>query len=145
MSTHLPIACTLNSAELAKRVAAMREVGAASFVSAEVGSSRATLRFRPDAQTATTLRSIVAAEAECCAFLTLELTEGPDASTLAIHAPEGAEEVVRDLVAAFRGEAEGAAKAPTAEDPSMAAADGPAAQASASTGIESGRRESNPY
>ena len=48
------------------------------------------------------LRSIVAAESECCAFLTMTIRDEGDALVLAIAAPEGAELVLEELVDGFR-------------------------------------------
>lgn len=61
--------------------------------------TRALLRFRPDARDR--LAAFVAAEAECCAFLDLELRDDPDAVVLRIDGPDGAETIVHDLAAAF--------------------------------------------
>jgi hypothetical protein len=47
--------------------------------------------------------AVVAAEARCCAFLTMEVREEHDAVVLTIVAPEGAEPVLSELVDAFAG------------------------------------------
>ena len=46
---------------------------------------------------------VVAAEAECCPFLDMRLTEGEDSIELVVEAPAGAEPVLGDLVAAMGG------------------------------------------
>jgi hypothetical protein len=92
------IACSLGAAELHERltrISAVRE----SLLAAEVGERRAVLRFRADARDQ--LAGIVAAEAECCPFLSMTLDEDGDTARLTIEAPADAEPVLRDLVAAF--------------------------------------------
>ncbi len=49
------------------------------------------------------MEAIAAAEAECCGFLTLTVSEEPGAVLLAIDAPEDADPVLAELVAAFSG------------------------------------------
>jgi hypothetical protein len=119
----LPLACSLDAASMADRLAEMRAIGRDAFLSADKwagfvshgltnpahiaaegessGGRRRVLRFRPGAETRRRLERIVAAEAECCPFLGLELREEPGALALAISAPEGAEPVVDGLVEAF--------------------------------------------
>jgi hypothetical protein len=48
---------------------------------------------------------IVAAESECCAFLTMRLRDEPGAIALSIKAPAGAEPVLAGLLEAFGGPA----------------------------------------
>ena len=52
--------------------------------------------------------SVVAAESACCAFLAMHVSDEPDAVVLSITAPEDAELVLHELVAAFRGEPQAA-------------------------------------
>jgi hypothetical protein len=96
MTDQPPIACSLTAGELPARAAAMRDAGAAALLDAERAGSRAVLRFRADAMTRARLAAIVAAEALCCPFLDLDLE-----LVLTVHAPDGAEPVVADMVAAF--------------------------------------------
>jgi hypothetical protein len=84
---------------LPARIEAIAALGRDHLRDVEVGPARALLRFDPDARTRLAL--IVAAEAECCAFLAMSLSDGPGAVTLAIEAPAAAEAVVHDLVTAF--------------------------------------------
>ena len=101
MSAELPIACSLGAAELPARLAEMRAVGRAALVGVERSATRAVLRFRPDPRTRGRLAAIVAAEAECCAFLDMTLREGRDDVALTIDAPPDAAPILGDLVAAF--------------------------------------------
>ncbi len=94
-------ACALPAAELAPRVALITAFGRESLADREVGAERAVLRFRAADATRSGLTAIVAAEAECCGFLSLDLRDDGDAITLTIEAPPGGEPVMRPLVAAF--------------------------------------------
>jgi hypothetical protein len=104
MPTDPPIACTLSAAELPERFARMRAVGKASLLTAEATASRAILRFAPGAGTRGRLEAIVAAEAECCAFLELGLAQDSESLVLTIDAPEGAEAVMLGIVGAVSGD-----------------------------------------
>src|SRR4051794_38166226 len=97
-----PIACSLTAAELPERLAEMSALGRSSLLTAETAGHQAVLRFRPGPDTGERLAAIVAAEAECCAFLTMELREEPDAIALTIEGSDGAQPVLDELVAAFR-------------------------------------------
>jgi hypothetical protein len=101
MTTELPIACSLTAAEMPARLAEMGAIGRASLLDAETSGRRARLRFRMDDGTRTRLRAIVAAESECCAFLTMRLEDEPGVVALAIDGPEGSEPVIAELVQAF--------------------------------------------
>jgi hypothetical protein len=104
------IACSLDAGEMRTRLAGMSALGRSSLLSAKSAGRRAELRFRPEADTADRLTAIVAAEAECCAFLAMDLRSEPDALRLTIEAPEGAEHVLEELVEAFRGGTETVAR-----------------------------------
>jgi hypothetical protein len=79
----------------------MSAIGRASLIGAEAVDGQAVLRFRVDARER--VAAIVAAEAECCPFLTMSLHEEPGALVLGIEAPAGAEPVLEGIVAAFGG------------------------------------------
>ena len=96
----LPLACSLDAPALEARLAEMRAVGREALIAAEPGG---VLRFRAAPDTRERLERIVAAEAECCAFLGLELEERGGELRLAVTAPEGAEPVAAGLVEAFAG------------------------------------------
>lgn len=99
MAQPLPLACTLDAAALGERTAAMRRIGERALVSAHSDGGHAELRFAPDARPE--VEAIVAAEAECCAFLTMDLRDAGDELVLTVAAPARAEAVVDGLVAAF--------------------------------------------
>jgi hypothetical protein len=103
MGTDLPIACSLTAAELPARLAEMAAIGRRALQSVEIDDSTATLRFRANPQTRARLAAIVAAEAQCCAFLDMRLSDEPKAVALTIVAPAGAAPVLHDLVALFSG------------------------------------------
>jgi hypothetical protein len=85
------------------RFAEMAAIGHTSLLDTKTSERSAQLRFRDDPGTRARLASIVAAESECCAFLTMSLRAEPDAITLAIETPAGAEPVLAELVQAFVG------------------------------------------
>jgi hypothetical protein len=99
--TELPIACSLSAAELSARLAAMTDLGRSALVGVERSRSTAVLRFRSGGQTSERLAAIVAAEARCCRFLDMTVSETGDALALTITAPPDAAPVLDELVAAF--------------------------------------------
>ncbi len=101
MPTELPIACSLSAADMGVRAPEMNAIGRAGLIAAEAEGRRALLRFRADEDTRRQLDAIVAAEAECCAFLTMRVREESGALILAIDAPAGAEPVLQGIVDAF--------------------------------------------
>jgi hypothetical protein len=103
MPADLPVACSLTAAEMRKRLAEMASIGGSSLLTARRTDALAVLRFRAGVDRRKRLEAVVAAESECCAFLSMDLREGPDALELRITAPEGAEPVLEELVAAFSG------------------------------------------
>jgi hypothetical protein len=103
MATALPVACSLTAADLPARVAEIGAIGQSSLLGAEASERRALLRFRDDPRTRERVAAIVAAEAECCAFLTMRVSVELGAIRVSIEAPAGAEAVLRELVRAFGG------------------------------------------
>ena len=103
MTDPKPIACSLGASDLQRRLDEIAEVGAASLIDCDTENGKHRLRFRSDPRTRRRLGAIVAAEAECCSFLDLELTERGDELTLTVTAPENGQAVATELAAAFAG------------------------------------------
>jgi hypothetical protein len=103
MPSDLPIACSLAADELHKRLAEMADIGASDLVTSHASGRQALLRFRKRSGTRERLAAIVAAESECCAFLSMDLRDTGDEIDLTVTVPAGAEPVLEDIVAAFAG------------------------------------------
>lgn len=103
MTTELPIACSLDAAELPERLRAIGELGADALLDHRLDGTRAELRFAAHPGVRARVAAIVAAESRCCAFLTMRVSEEPDAVVLTVAAPEDAEAVLAELVDAFAG------------------------------------------
>lgn len=101
MTAPLPIACTLTGDELGARLAEIRAVSRRALRSKTVAGRHAVLSFEPAPGIRDRLATIVAAESRCCAFLTMDLTDQPDAITLTIDAPEEAEPLLGELLSSF--------------------------------------------
>lgn len=98
-----PIACTLDPAEMPQRGDEIRALGRDGLLSVERGERRVTLRFRPGPETRERVKSIVALESRCCAFLDFNVAGQEDATVLTIDAPEGGEPAMHDLADLFVG------------------------------------------
>jgi hypothetical protein len=101
MPNSSPIACSLTATELPERLAEMARLGREALVSVSAEPQRAELRFAAEREVRERVQAIAAAEAQCCAFLTLSVGDEADAVVLTIEAPENAEPVLADLVEAF--------------------------------------------
>jgi hypothetical protein len=101
MSADEPIACSLGAADLEQRLVAIAAVGADSLIARKVDDGRHLLRFPADGATRRRLEEIVAAEAQCCAFLDLSLSEEGGELLLSIAAPRDAQAVADGFAAAF--------------------------------------------
>ena len=89
----MTIACTLTSAQQRARRAQTAAIAHAALRSRDGGR----LVFDVSAEPA--LRELVALEAECCPFLTLELSRASDALELTITGPEEAAPIIAELFA----------------------------------------------
>lgn len=78
-------------------------MGAAGLIARDTENGKHKLRFRSDPKTRRRLEEIVAAEAQCCSFLDLKLTERGDELVLTLTAPDGGQAVADELAAAFAG------------------------------------------
>ena len=101
MPEELPIACSLSAAELPVRKAQMAALGRNALLHARLDGARAVLRFAAGAGVVERVEGFADAERRCCAFLSFDVTEGPDGVHLVIDAPRDAEGVLAELVAAF--------------------------------------------
>ena len=101
MPNNQPIACSLSATELRLRLAEMAALGDAALLETRRAGARAELRFAPGATVRARLDATVAAEARCCPFLTMSLSEDRAAITLRVVAPEGAEEALSEITEAF--------------------------------------------
>jgi hypothetical protein len=104
MPSDLPIACSLNAADLLERQREMAALGRAALLDVSHEATRAELRFAAGAGVRDRVDRIVAAESQCCAFLAMRVGDEPDTVVLRIEAPEGAELVLQELLEAFGGE-----------------------------------------
>lgn len=94
-----PIACTLSAAGYARRRAELSALAARALRSREATPDGERLVFAADAGTERDLRAAVAAEAECCGFLRMELRRGDDGLVLDIAGPRDARPVIAELFA----------------------------------------------
>ena len=97
MPQTIPIACSLDKADLPDRAGVMEALGR-ELVSVEADASHAILRFETDRAR---LDEFVKAESSCCPFFEFEVAAEAEVTTLRIAAPEGAEWALRGLVAGF--------------------------------------------
>ena len=108
MPAELPIACSLGATELPERLAEMAALGEAALVDTRTLPLHAELRFAVGDRVRERVEAIVSAEASCCSFLTMGVSEEPDLVVLNIDAPEGAELVLDEMVDAFRNQPQAA-------------------------------------
>jgi len=98
MPTTIPIACSLEHADLAERGRQMAQLGQ-TLTSVQAWGLSARLRF-PHEQRAE-VEAFVAAESSCCPFFAFDQSERGDEIELAVSAPRDGEWAVRGLVAGF--------------------------------------------
>lgn len=91
----LPLVCSLSAISLSQRLAEIAAIGNHVLRDARNDGRHAELRFAPGAAVRERVDAVLAAESECCAFLTMRVTDGPDGIVLGIDAPERAELVVK--------------------------------------------------
>ncbi|HMJ73265.1 MAG TPA: hypothetical protein VK471_07890 [Solirubrobacterales bacterium] len=103
MTDQKPIACSLGANDLQRRLDEIAELSAVSLIARDTENGKHRLRFRSDPTTRRRLDEIVAAEAECCSFLDLELAERGGEVVLTLTAPDDGQVVADELAAAFAG------------------------------------------
>ena len=98
MPDTIPIACSLDQAELPERARHLADLGQA-LIGVRAEGAAATLRF--PAERSADVDAFIDAESSCCPFFTISKTEGGDSVELAISAPADGEWAVKGLVARF--------------------------------------------
>jgi hypothetical protein len=86
------MACTLTPGDAVERREAWGRLARAALIDRARSGNGVTLRFRAGAEHE--LRALVAAERECCPFLTLQVREDGDGLTLEITGPQYAAPVL---------------------------------------------------
>jgi hypothetical protein len=94
-----PIACTLPPADLRARGDHIAQIAQRALRSREPLERGARLTFAGDAVTERDLRDLIAAESQCCAFLTFDLEREDDALRLDVTGPEDAQPIIAQLFA----------------------------------------------
>jgi hypothetical protein len=94
-----PIACTLSAADYAARAQDTGELAARALRSCQPISDGTRLIFDADPQTERDLRQVIAAEAQCCAFLRMELRTEADTLVLDVTGPADAQPIIAELFA----------------------------------------------
>jgi hypothetical protein len=105
MTLDTSITCSLSAAELPQRLAQMRAIGRDALLSVRRDGA---MRFRGDVGTRERLEAVIAAESDCCSFLSFDLAESSGELLLTIRAPQGAEPVAEELVDTFAAAARAA-------------------------------------
>jgi hypothetical protein len=93
------IACTLTPAEYAGRTGELAALAARALRSREPTAAGERLVFADTPEIERELRAAIAAEARCCAFLTLELERTGDGLVLDVAGPQDARPVIAELFA----------------------------------------------
>lgn len=101
MPRDLPMACSLTASYMEARLHELRSFGETSLLDSSADAQGVRLRFRGGPAVAARLREVIAAEEECCPFLSFELEEGRDEIVLTIRAPEEGRQIADLLAASF--------------------------------------------
>ena len=94
-----PLACSLPPAELRERRAHIDAIVRDALIDHEAIDSGVRVRFTAGAATERALRELIAAEAECCPFLTIELRAENDVLVLDVTGPPDVQPVIAGLFA----------------------------------------------
>src|SRR4051794_12956677 len=98
--THLtPIACSLTGAEYRQRVADTGQVARDALLNRQAIDAGARLTFDNTADVRERLEAFVAAESECCPFLTMNLRAADGHLVLDVTGPELATPIIEELFA----------------------------------------------
>jgi hypothetical protein len=107
--TEIPIACTLDRAQMRQRGEHIRALGRAALTTVERGERHVVLRFHAGPEIRARLEQFVTAESECCAFLDFTIAHEQAATVVTIASPPDGAAVVHELADLFSADAEPAA------------------------------------
>lgn len=94
-----PIACTLSPGEYRGRTSKLAALAGRALRSREQTPDGERLVFVHSRDTERELRTVIAAESRCCAFLRMDLQRAEDDLVLEIAGPEDARPVIAELFA----------------------------------------------
>jgi hypothetical protein len=94
-----PIACSLSAGEYAARRDEIARITHSALRSRDPISGGARLTFAASDDTERDLRTVIAAEAECCSFLHFELDRDADKLRLDVTGPDDAQPIIAELFA----------------------------------------------
>ena len=101
MATENPIACTLSPRDYRARLVTIADLRRDALRHVEQRGCTIELHYAPEA--AARVRTLVEQERTCCAFLSFDLREEPDAVRLLVTVPAAAAEVVPELLDELTG------------------------------------------
>lgn len=94
-----PIACTLTPIEYRDRTDELAALSARALRSREQTADGERLVFTDSPETERALRAVITAEADCCAFLRMDLTRAENRLVLDIAGPQDARPIIAELFA----------------------------------------------
>jgi hypothetical protein len=94
-----PIACSLSAADQPARRDTIDRIAGQALLSREAIDGGTRLTFAPTGRTEADLHALIAAEAECCPFLTMELIRDGDVLRLDVTGPAEAQPVIAHFFA----------------------------------------------
>jgi hypothetical protein len=94
-----PIACTLTPAGYAARTGELAAIAAGALRARHQTADGERLVFDDTPETERQLRAAIAAEASCCAFLSMDLTRAGEGLVLNIAGPQDARPIIAELFA----------------------------------------------
>lgn len=100
MSQDTPLACRLTDAELRKREATLLAQFKSAVMTTEELRHGFAFRVPGDTKSTALVMELIAAERECCPFLTFEMIAPPNGEplTLSITGPSGAKEFLKGIL-----------------------------------------------
>jgi hypothetical protein len=94
-----PIACTLAPGDYRDRTRALAALAARALRGREQTADGERLVFADSPDTERELRAMIAAEADCCAFLRMDLRRADDGLVLDVAGPQEARPIIAELFA----------------------------------------------